>query len=53
MAVRSPANRAPGPGWTRNPRRRRHAAEVRVIFDNTATRAAADNARSMIGKLAR
>jgi uncharacterized protein YecE (DUF72 family) len=34
-------------------RRLRRAGDVWVIFDNTATRAAADNARSLIGKLAR
>jgi uncharacterized protein YecE (DUF72 family) len=36
----------------RRVRRLRQAREVWVIFDNTATRAAADNARSLMGKLA-
>jgi uncharacterized protein YecE (DUF72 family) len=34
-------------------RRLGHAGDVWVIFDNTATRAAADNARSLMGRLAR
>jgi len=35
----------------RRVRRLSRAGEVWVIFDNTATRAAADNARSLMGRL--
>ena len=38
---------------TRRVRRVSRTGEVWVIFDNTATRAAADNARSLITRLAR
>jgi uncharacterized protein YecE (DUF72 family) len=37
----------------RRVRRLRRAGEVRVIFDNTATLAAADNARSLLGRTGR
>ncbi len=37
----------------RRVRRLRRAGDVWVIFDNTATRAAADNARSLVTRLAR